>query len=232
LELELDQITRAEQPAFCSYPDKCDRGYVPSYDWGAPTLGDRHERIWEAVWHIPGWLEVEDALKLYELAYFAAGPILEIGTYCGRSAVVSATALADRGNGGALVSLDIDSLALSLAQRSARAHSVDEYIVFACTSADKFLRTFPAFAPSVIFIDADHSEQGVHADLAALESCVSVDTLLLFHDYFPMALPNTEGFPVSAEPIEVAETVNKSWLATRAQFAGTFGASGLFRVVR
>lgn len=34
---------------------------------------------------IEGWLRQEDALKLYEMAYFAQGPILELGSYHGLS---------------------------------------------------------------------------------------------------------------------------------------------------
>src|ERR1700728_4334116 len=79
------------------YSEKRDRDYAPSHDWGSGSLGDRHERIAEAVWHIPGWLAPEDALKLYELAYFSPGPILEIGMYCGRSTTILATAVADSG---------------------------------------------------------------------------------------------------------------------------------------
>lgn len=41
---------------------------------------------------ITGFLRREDAAKLYELAYFASGDILEIGTYLGLSASILAEA--------------------------------------------------------------------------------------------------------------------------------------------
>jgi predicted O-methyltransferase YrrM len=44
---------------------------------------------------IPGWLRSEDAEKLYELAQLTPGPILEVGTHFGKSAVVMALALQD-----------------------------------------------------------------------------------------------------------------------------------------
>src|SRR5262249_44886716 len=37
---------------------------------------------------IPGWLRREDALKLYEMAYFTNGHILELGTYQGLSTAI------------------------------------------------------------------------------------------------------------------------------------------------
>ena len=226
------QSTRvSEQFQFRAYPDKNDREYIPSYEWGGHSLGDRHERIGEAVWHIPGWLEPEDALKLYELAYFATGPILEIGMYCGRSTTILATAVADQGNDIPIVSLDIDPLALSLTARSLRMHSVEQHVVLACASVQAFAHATPSFHPRLVFIDANHAAAHVMADIETLGKCVTGGSLLLFHDYLPTDLPNTTGFPISPGPIEVKSAVDNSWISEGAQFAGTFGASALFRVL-
>src|SRR5438128_632925 len=46
---------------------------------------------------ISGWLRREDALKLYELAYFADGPILELGSYHGLSTSILSRAAHDAG---------------------------------------------------------------------------------------------------------------------------------------
>jgi hypothetical protein len=71
----------------------------------------------------------------------------------------------------------------------------------------------------------------VRSDLDDLESCLLPGALVLFHDYLPADLPDATGFPVSPEPIEVRQTLARSWLARHAEFAGTFGASALFRIV-
>jgi cephalosporin hydroxylase len=214
---------------FRAHGTKRDRAYLPSYEFGAPTLGDRHERIAEAVWHIPGWLEPEDALKLYELAWFANGTVLEIGTYCGQSAVIMAIAAADRGEGVSVLSLDTDPAVIPFARRSAQEHGVQDHLVVACTSVDVFLKTIPSFSPTLVFVDADHSAAGVEADLAGLEGRVAPGGLLLFHDYLPQQLPRTDGFPVSAGPIEVQQVIDRSWVSEQCEFAGTFGCSALFR---
>jgi cephalosporin hydroxylase len=225
------QLSRVgEKTRFRVHSDKNDRRYEPSYDWGSHSLGDRHDRIAEAVWHIPGWLEPEDALKLYELAYFATGPILEIGMYCGRSTTILATAVADRGSGVPIVSLDIDPLALSLTARSLRMHAVHENVVLACASIEAFIGATPSFSPRLVFIDANHAVAAVMTDIEVLGTCVTAGSLLLFHDYLPMKLPDTAGFPVSPGPIEVKSAIDNSWISGGAQFAGTFGASALFRV--
>lgn len=225
---QLDQVV--EQAQFRIHSDKDDRKYKPSYQWGSDSLGDRHERIADAVWHIPGWLEPEDALKLYELAYFTTGPILEIGMYCGRSTTILATAVADRGSSVPIVSLDIDPLALSLTSRSLRLHAVEQHVVLVCASVQTFLRATPSFSPRLVFIDAEHTAAAVTADVEALGKCVTAGTLLLFHDYLPMNLPDTTGFPVSPGPIEVKSAIDNSWMPGGTEFAGTFGASALFRV--
>jgi predicted O-methyltransferase YrrM len=209
---------------------KRDRSYLPSYRWGSDSLGDRHDRIADGVWSVPGWSAPEDSRKLYELAYFADGPILEIGTYCGRSAITMAMALSDAGRSHPIVSVDIDPAAAGLGHRHARAHEVEEHIVFVCGSAGRFLATVPGFEPALIFVDGDHSAAGVRADLDAIAPHVRPGTLLFFHDYLPDELPDTEGFPVSPRPIEVAETVDASWVPEHADFAGVFGWSALYRV--
>ncbi len=211
------------------YSEKYDREYRPSYDWGAATLGDRHERIADAVWHIPGWLAPEDALKLYELAYFSTGPILEIGMYCGRSTTILATAVADRGSAVPIISIDTDPFALSMTMRSLKMHNVEDRVILACSSIQAFVYAMPSLAPSLVFLDADHAEAAVRADVDTLRQCAQPGTLLMFHDYLPMVLPETEGFPISVGPIEVKEAVSGSWIAAEGKFAGTFGASALFQ---
>ncbi|HEX8646663.1 MAG TPA: class I SAM-dependent methyltransferase [Thermoleophilaceae bacterium] len=225
-----EQHTRAAPPPFLLRSDKRDRAYAPSYDWGSDSLGHRHDRIVDGVWSIPGWSAPEDCRKLYELAYFAEGPILEIGTYCGRSAVVMAMALRDAGRDHPIVSVDIDPAAAALGHRNARAHEVEERIVFVCSTAARFLATVPEFEPALVFVDGDHSAPGVLADLDTIAPHVRPGTLVFFHDYMPDELPNTDGFPVSPHPIEVAEAVESSWVPEHADFAGTFGWSALYRV--
>ena len=69
---------------------------------------------------IEGLLYTEDAQKLYELAWFAPGPVLEIGTYCGQSTAVLAKALAAAGSPHRIVSVDVDGVALAEARRKSR----------------------------------------------------------------------------------------------------------------
>ena len=77
---------------------------LPTYEYPGEFLNGQHRSYstCPAREHlidlgIDGWLRREGALKLYELAYFAAGPILEIGSYHGLSKSILARAVADSG---------------------------------------------------------------------------------------------------------------------------------------
>src|SRR4051812_49312280 len=84
---------RVGELAFIVHREKSDATYAPSFDFDEPLLAKRQASIHDEVASIDGWLEPVDSLKLYELAYLADGPFLEIGTYRGKSTTLIATAL-------------------------------------------------------------------------------------------------------------------------------------------
>jgi hypothetical protein len=197
--------------------------YAPSYRLDGADLGDEHRRIGEIVAAIPGLLRPEDELKLYELAYFATGPILEIGTYRGRSTTIMARA-AQAGSGAMLLSVDVDPEAQRAGAAALSAHGVGGRVVFVRGSAAALVRRFPGLTPSLTFVDGDHSLEGVRRDLAALEPIVPRDGLLLFHDFED---PRNDD-PAAAQ-IGVKDAVGESWVRRQCDFAGVFGCCGLFR---
>jgi predicted O-methyltransferase YrrM len=211
-------------PALELFPDKSeDRSYRPSFRFDAGDLGERHLAAEEAVRRVPGWLRSEDALKLYELAYFVDGPILEIGSYHGKSAIVMATAARDSGRRAKVYSLDVDGSALRAARKAAADHGVADRVTFVRGTARAFFRAWRAFEPSLVFVDGDHTYAGVRGDLKILRGRVPNGTILLFHDFNdPLA-----GDPNDAE-FAVREAVMESWVAQECDFGGVFGACGLF----
>jgi hypothetical protein len=201
-----------------------DMSYTPSYRLdGGDDLGDEHRRIGELVAGVPGMLRPEDELKLYELAYFAPGPILEIGTYRGRSTTIMARA-AQAGSGAMLVSVDVDPEAQRTCAAALSAHGVAGRVVLVRGSAAALARRFRGLSPSLTFVDADHSLDGVRRDLAALEPIVPRGGLVLFHDYQEAH----DDDPAVAQ-IAVKNAVQESWVSCQCDFAGLFGCCGLFR---
>lgn len=172
---------------------------------------------------IPGWLRTEDANKLYELARSTPGPILEIGTYRGKSAVLIALALRDAQRETMLYTLDVDRSALEAAAAEARARHIADEIVFIRGTVAAFARAYPHVRPTLIFIDGDHSRAGVDRDLAVLETLVPAGGQMLFHDF---ADPRNDD-PACPET-KVRPAVEASWVAQQCDFVGAFGVCGLF----
>ena len=180
-------------------------------------------RAVDSIERLPGWLLDDDALKLYELAHSARGPILEVGTYRGKSAILMATALRDAGLEGPVVSLDVDAAGLREAAAHASERGVADRIALFRGTAQALLRSRPGFAPAFVFLDGDHSRRGVARDLRALRDRVPAGAPILLHDYHDDR---------NAEPSEpdygVPQAVEHSWVARDCEFGGVFGCCGLF----
>jgi predicted O-methyltransferase YrrM len=210
-------------PRLRLHPDKLDSGYAPSYEIPGNDLGDFHRSVGEAVRDIPGWLHEEDTRKLYELAFFSPGPILEIGTWCGKSAAVLAYGARDGGRNAPIFSVDVNESRLDQAriELSQRGFAASVTLVHGTVKA--FLNAVAGFEPRLVFVDGNHSLRGVLRDLAALESRVPQGALLLFHDFSGARNddPHDRGY-------EVARAVARSWVQRDCDFGGVFGLSGLF----
>jgi predicted O-methyltransferase YrrM len=215
----------SDAPPFVAHQDKADDpSYVPSFRIGERDLGERQRQAVEAVQDLPGWLREEDALKLYELAWFSSGPILEIGTYRGKSAVLMARALREAGRPGPIVSLDVDRDALRAAAALAADRELADRIALVRGTAEQLFRSVPGLRPALVFLDGDHSRSGVARDLRALEPRVPAGGLLLFHDYH-----DARNADVSEPDYGVVQGVEESWVPRQCEFAGVFGCCGLFR---
>jgi len=201
---------------------KHDLSYAPSWSVdGDRFLSPRHERVLDTIGAIEGLLYTEDAQKLYELAWFATGPILEIGTFCGQSTAVMAAALEDAGNPARIVSLDVDAAALSTARANLDRLGFGARVTLVHSETRRLLRAASALRPGLVFVDGDHTLRGVRADLAALEPAVPDGAIVALHDY--------EGYE-DEDPysVRVAEAVTRSWLARQGEFIGRFGLCGVF----
>ena len=74
-----------------------DRPYQRTFDFPGDYINAAHHRFATCQQDgglidvgIEGWLLPDDALKLYEMVYFADGDILELGTYKGLSTSIMA----------------------------------------------------------------------------------------------------------------------------------------------
>jgi hypothetical protein len=173
----------------------------------------------ELVARIPGWLDREDAEKLFELAYATTGPILEIGTFRGKSAVLMALARKQAGREGPVYTLEVEPMRLRAAAGEALARGVADMIVFVRGTSRAFARAYPHLRPVLTFVDGDHTRAGVQRDLSVLATLVPAEGWVLFHDFYEH----------SNGDVRVRPTVQASWVATECDFVGEFGNCGLFR---
>ena len=209
-------------PELIVHSDKHDLAYAPSWDLGGDRfLGPGHERVLDTIGEIAGLLYTEDAQKLYELAWFTPGPVLEIGTFHGQSTAVMAMALAAAGNPAPIVSADVDGESLAAARSNLDRLGMGGRVTLVHGDARSLLRSLPGLRPGLVFVDGDHTLRGVLADLRALRPAVPRGSIVVLHDY--------EGYEAE-DPysVRVAEAASRSWLATEAEFIGRFGLSGVF----
>lgn len=155
-----------------------------------------------------GFLDDAEGMRLYELARAHAhlGPVLEIGSYCGKSSVYLGSGV--RETGGTLVCLDhhrgseehqrgeayhdpalFDSEAdrmdsLSELRRTIRRADLEHTAVLLVTDS----RTAAALwgkPLGMVFIDGGHSMEAARADYEGWAPKVAAGGILAIHDLFP-----------------------------------------------
>ncbi len=162
----------------------------------------------EAAEAAPGFMPPDEGLALYRAARTAArvGPLLEIGSYCGKSTLYLAAAA--RAEGGVVITIDhhrgseehqpgweyhdptlvdpdagvIDTLPV-LRRTRRRAAVEDDVIVMVGRSA----RVAAVWQTplGLVFIDGSHTEEAARLDYEGWAPKVAPGGLLVIHDVFP-----------------------------------------------
>ena len=190
----------------------------------------------------PGFMPDEAGIALYEAGLRGAevGPLLEIGSYCGKSAIYLGAAARERGQ--VLYSIDHH-------RGSEENQPGEEFFDERFVDAEGRVDTLPAFRATIenaelqetvvgmvglseivasrwatplglVFIDGGHSQKAAHADFDGWTPHLLVGGLLVIHDVFPD--PAEGGRP----PFEIYE---------RALDSGDFeetSATGSLRVLK
>ena len=155
-----------------------------------------------------GFLDEEEGQRLYELAYDHArlGPIVEIGTYCGKSSVWVGSGAAAAG--GLLVCVDhhrgneeqqpgelyhdadlvdpstglMDSL--RFLRRTLRAAELERSAIVMVTTS-RIAATLCRGPFGMVFIDGGHTFEAAETDLECWAPQVAAGGILAIHDLFP-----------------------------------------------
>ena len=172
---------------------------------------------------LPGWLRREDALKLYELAYFSNGDILELGTYQGLSTSIIARAVADSRSGRTVTTVELDASASARAQEVLRPYAfirvlledASAYCASSGERGDKF---------GLVFVDHSHAYEDVARVCRLLPTIVVKDGFALFHDFNDRRNNDRDNsdYGVSTAVIENLSTAEFD-------FFGLFGCAALYK---
>src|SRR5262245_21623126 len=134
---------------------------------------------------IDGYLARAEAMKLYELAYFTDGDILELGTFRGLSASIFARSLEDRGSSGQIDTCDIDQTSSDLARQRISSLPGADRVTFHVNDAailmDELRTAGRKFG--ILFIDHWHGYDATRAALERTPSILRSGGFVIMHDY-------------------------------------------------
>jgi predicted O-methyltransferase YrrM len=186
-------------------------------------INREHAEVFETVESIEGKLRPEDALKLYEMAYFADGPILEVGCFNGKSTTILALAIQAAGRGVTLHSIDVNPSRCQIAAANVKRFAPKVAARFYTGKSGALLANLD-LQPAFVFIDGDHSYRGVHTDLRNVVGKLRPGGFVLLHDYFDARNddPDEPNYGVR----RAADTVLDP---DQFAFCGRFGCTALFQ---
>jgi hypothetical protein len=175
----------------------------------------------------PGIAATRSALKLYEVAYYASGDGLELGTGEGLSTAIIGEAIQASGRRDRVVSIDRSRNKVEAAQRNVTEWGVGRITELLCGEAEERRRRLVADGRQFGFAFVDHSP--VHSDVAA--ACQLLGSLLhdggfgLFHDFND----KRDNPAVAATGFAVYRAVQGELPADRFAYYGVYDATALYR---
>jgi predicted O-methyltransferase YrrM len=167
------------------HEQKSNRAYAPSFIAGG-FVSDRQPGLVDELAEVRGKLEDGDHLKLYEAGFFARGRIVEVGRLAAKSTIILALGNRDAGRDDPIYSIEAYAKGLDDAETNLRRFDLLNRVTLIQGDSGIQLTRIPA-PFDVVFVDGDHSYEGVIRDLSALRGRVNRGGLVLFHDYYHRA---------------------------------------------
>lgn len=177
---------------------------------------------------IEGWLMREDALKLYEIAYFVKGDILELGCFHGLSTSVLARAVKDSPYKKQIYTVDSNPENVRETTENLRKMRLSRGVKGICGDATEVVKQFASEGRrfGFVFIDHCHAYDPVHSVCLLLPQIMAEGGYCLFHDF---------NDPLNFDPDDsnynVYQAVEDGLSPSRFEFCGMYGCTGLFRAL-
>jgi cephalosporin hydroxylase len=215
--------------------------YLPNYQFAGSYINDFHEYLGNCKMNgsiidigVPGWLRKQDALKLYELGYFAHGDILEFGTNRGLSAYILAKAIIASGRDAKLVTMELSSELSQVSKDNLRRENVVDQVEFRVGDANatclRLLEEGRRFG--MAFVDHSHAYEHVASACRRVNELLTVGSFCVFHDYADSRNSGRRGVGESPEEYGVIAGIEDELDPLFFDFIGTYGCCGVFRKVK
>ena len=174
---------------------------------------------------IEGWLRREDAQKIYEIAYFVSGDILELGAYHGLSTTILSRANADSPHKKHIYSVELDSEAAATTRRNLDQASLGKDVTILCNDASTAIRGFASQGKrfEFVFVDHSHAYDAVYSVCRELGEVMLPGGFCLFHDF------NDQRNGENNDDYGVYQAVLNGLNPGEFEFYGVYGCAALYR---
>lgn len=222
-----------------------DYPYVPTFDFGKTYIDRTHQffsqcpmqetvliHIKNGRWWggdtIKGWLRQADALKLYELAYFAQGNILELGSYHGLSTCILSAANYRSPYRKHIYSVDLDAECIRQTKYNVKKKGLSRDVSHICADATSALESFATDGKkfSFAFIDHSHAYTPVYSVCQILDKIMIDGGFCLFHDF-----NDPRNNEVNYQDYGVYQAVTQGLNPAQFEFYGVYGCTALYRKI-
>ncbi len=216
---------------------KLDSSYRPTYQGFGDSIDATHEKIREIgasgfiteILGVKGKLLLADALKLYELGYFAKGNVLELGCSHGLSTCLLSAANHASGLRKEVYTIDLSRKAIETTRANLEMHALGARVfTLQSEGADGVsLLSGRALRFDFAFIDHSHAYGPVKSVVKLLPEVLNDDAFVLFHDY-----NDTRNFSERKEDYGVVSGIVDAIAELSPhtmEYWGCFGCTGLYR---
>jgi len=212
---------------------KVDRSYVPTYKGFGDHIDDFHYSLTKHavdggikdLFGVDGKLLTEDALKIYELAYFAQGDLLELGCCRGLSGSIQSAANHASGLSKTLYTIDLDPAMVETTRGALEEQALGAQVYTLVAEGADSVSLMHSLGKKFAFAFIDHA----HSYDPVLQVCKQLHTVLLpgafvlFHDF-----NDTRNFNEDSG-YDVVRGVEDGLDRNRFEYWGCFGCCGLYR---